>query len=131
MTRGASLGGCHEYGFQHQAGGGTGSIASCSARQRGGEQCVTTDLPASQSVTAPDASTLARNDPQALSYDVSHQAYYDRSASAMVYQEVDEKTDQVVDQYPDDAVLRRRAYFNALEMSKDDPHRVIPTNLVA
>jgi hypothetical protein len=92
---------------------------------------VTTDLPASQSVTAPDAGTLARNDPQALSYDVSHQAYYDRSAAAMVYQEVDEKTDQVVDQYPDDAVLRRRAYFNALEMSKDDPHRVIPTDLVA
>ena len=92
---------------------------------------VQTQLPASQSVTAPDASTLARNDPQALSYDVSHQAYYDRSAGAMVYQEVDEKTDQVVDQYPDDAVLRRRAYFNALEMSKDDPHRVIPTDLVA
>src|ERR1700742_2753226 len=92
---------------------------------------VTTDLPASQSVTASDASTLARNDPQALSYDVSHQAYFDRSAGAMVYQEVDEKTDQVVDQFPDDAVLRRRAYFNTLEMTKDDPHRVIPTDLVA
>ena len=35
---------------------------------------VTTDLPASQSVTAPDANAAARNDPQALSYDVSHQA---------------------------------------------------------
>jgi hypothetical protein len=92
---------------------------------------VTTDLPASQSVTAPDAGAIARNDPQLLSYDVSHQAYYDRSAGAMVYQEVDEKTDQVVDQYPDEAVLRRRAYFNAMEMSKDDPHHVIPTDLVA
>src|ERR1700743_881421 len=87
---------------------------------------VTNDLPARQSGSAPDASELARNDPQALSYDVSHQAYFDRSAGAMVYQEVDEKTDQVVDQFPDDEVLRRRAYFNTLEMTKDDPHRVIP-----
>ena len=92
---------------------------------------VTTDLPANQSVTAPDASAAARNDPQALSYDVSHQAYYDRSAGAMVYQEVDEKTDQVVDQYPEEAVLRRRAYFHALDMSKYDQRRVIPTDLVA
>jgi hypothetical protein len=92
---------------------------------------VTTDLPASQSVTAPDASTLARNDPQALSSDVSHPASAARTAGAMVYQEVDETTDQVVHQYPDEAVLRRRAYFNALEMSKDDPHRVIPTDFVA
>jgi hypothetical protein len=92
---------------------------------------VTTDLPASQSVTAPDASTVARNDPQALSYDVSHQAYFDRSAAAMVYQEVDQKTDQVVDQFPDEAVLRRRAYFHTLEISKDDPPRAIPTDRVA
>lgn len=92
---------------------------------------VGTDLPASQSVTALDASAAARNDPQALSYEVSHQAYYDRSAGAMVYQEVDQKTDQVVDQYPDEAVLRRRAYFHALEISKDDAPRVIPTDRVA
>ena len=92
---------------------------------------VATDLPASQSVTASDAGTVTRNDAQILNFDVSHQAYYDRAAGAMVYQEVDQKTDQVVDQYPDDAVLRRRAYFNALDMSKDDAHRVIPTDFVA
>jgi hypothetical protein len=95
------------------------------------DNAVTTDLPASQSVTASDASTLARNDPQVLSYDVSHQAYYDRAASAMVYQEVDQKTDQVVDQFPDEAVLRRRAYFHTLEMSKEYPPRAIATDLVA
>ncbi|MBV8926802.1 MAG: hypothetical protein JOZ74_15650 [Bradyrhizobium sp.] len=92
---------------------------------------VMTELPASQSVSAADAGTVARNDPQLLSYDVSHQAYYDRAAGAMVYQEVDEKTDQVMDQYPDEAVLRRRAYFHALEMSKDDQPHVIPTDVVA
>jgi hypothetical protein len=92
---------------------------------------VATDLPASQSVTASDAGTVARNDAQLLNFDVSHEAYYDRAAHAMVYQEVDQKTDQVVDQYPDEAVLRRRAYFNTLEMSKDDPPRAIPTDRVA
>jgi uncharacterized FlaG/YvyC family protein len=49
----------------------------------------------------------------------------------MVYQVVDQKTDEVVDQYPDEAVLRRRAYFHALDISKDDTPRVIPTDRVA
>ena len=93
---------------------------------------VATDLPTSQSVTAPDASTVTRNDPQNASYDyISHQAFYDRAAGSMVYQVVDQKSDQVVDQYPDEAVLRRRAYFHALEMSKDDLPRAIPTDRVA
>jgi hypothetical protein len=93
---------------------------------------VTTDLPASQSVTAADASTATRNDPISTSTsDISHQAFYDRSASAMVYQVVDSKTDQVVDQYPDEAVLRRRAYFHALDLAKDEPARAIPTDVTA
>jgi hypothetical protein len=93
---------------------------------------VQTDLPASQSVTATDASTAVRNDPQPLPVDVvSHQAFFDRAAVAMVYQVVDEKTDQVVEQYPDEAVLRRRAYFHALDLAKGDPPRVIPTDRVA
>jgi hypothetical protein len=91
---------------------------------------VTTDLPASQSVTAADAATFARNDPQAASYDVSHQAYYDRSAGSMVYQEVDENNDQVVDQYPDEAALRRRTYFHTLELTKDDTPRAMPTDVM-
>jgi hypothetical protein len=59
------------------------------------------------------------------------QAFYDRAAGAMVYQAVDQKTDEVVNQYPDEAVLRRRAYFNALELSKDNNRRAIPTDRVA
>jgi hypothetical protein len=93
---------------------------------------VQTELPASQTVTAADAATVVRNDPQpAPEDDVSHQAFFDRAAVAMVYQVVDGKTDQVVEQYPDDAVLRRRAYFHALDLAKSEPSRVIPTDLVA
>ena len=93
---------------------------------------VPTVLPASQSVTAADAAAPIRNDPIDVVEDfVSHQAYFDRDAHAMVYQVVNDKTDEVVTQYPDDAVLRRRAYFHALDMSKYDQRRVIPTDLVA
>ena len=49
----------------------------------------------------------------------------------MVYQVLDSKTEQVVEQYPDEAVLRRRAYFHALDMSKDAVPRVLPTDRTA
>jgi hypothetical protein len=93
---------------------------------------VPTELPASQSVTAADAAIPVRNDPIDVVEDfVSHQAYFDRDASAMVYQVVNDKTDQVVAQYPDDAVLRRRAYFHALDLSRGTQPRVIPTDRLA
>jgi hypothetical protein len=93
---------------------------------------VQTVLPANQSVTATDASTIVRNDPEAPTIiDISHQAFYDRDASTMVYQVVDSNNGQVVDQYPDEAVLRRRAYFHALDLAKGAPPRVIPTDLTA
>ena len=92
---------------------------------------VQTDLPASQSVTAADAGAAARNDTPSASDYVSHQAFFDRAAAAMVYQVLDSKTDQVVDQYPDEAVLRRRAYFHALDLAKGTPPRVIPTDRTA
>ena len=87
---------------------------------------VATELPASQSVTAADASTASRNDSSNGSDNsdwVSHQAYYDRTAASMVYQTVNSNTGQVVEQYPDEAALRRRAYFHALDLAKaDQPH---------
>jgi hypothetical protein len=49
----------------------------------------------------------------------------------MVYQVVDSNNGQVVDQYPDEAVLRRRAYFHALDLAKGAPPRIIPTDVTA
>ena len=99
---------------------------------------VPTDLPPSQTVTAAEGSTPVRNDvPTNVANDlsVSHQAYYDRAAAALVFQVVNRKTDQVVAQYPDEAVLRSRAYFNTLDMQKDlqkeDLPRVMPTDRTA
>ena len=50
---------------------------------------VATELPASQSVTAVDASVAARNDVQASSDFISHQAFIDQAAASIVYQVVE------------------------------------------
>ena len=86
---------------------------------------VATELPASQSVTAADTSAAVRNDVQAANDFVSHQAFFDRASVSMVFQVVDNKTERVVDQYPDEAVLRRRAYFRALDLTKSAPTRLL------
>jgi hypothetical protein len=90
---------------------------------------VATVLPTNQSVTVAEPSTSVRNDVQTISDEaVSHQAFYDRAAASLVFQVVDSKNAEVVEQYPDEAVLRRRAYFHALDLSKSAPPRALPTD---
>ena len=89
---------------------------------------VVTELPASQSVTVADASAALRNDSPSASDFVSHQAFIDRAAASIVYQVVDDRTNAVVEQYPDEAVLRRRAYFHTLDMAKGMPTRNLATD---
>ena len=89
---------------------------------------VATQLPPSQSVTAADAGAGIRNDLQSSSDFVSHQAFFDRAAASVVVQVVDSRTDQVVQQFPDEAVLRRRAYFRALDLSKQAPTGLLVTD---
>ena len=59
---------------------------------------------------------------------VSNQVVIDRDARAVVYQVVDNRTSQVVKQFPEEAVLRRRAYFHALDLTKDAPQRLRATD---
>jgi hypothetical protein len=89
---------------------------------------VAPELPASQSVTAADTSAGVRNDPQITSNFVSHQAFIDQAAASIVYQVVDNRTNTVVQQFPDEAVLRRRAYFHTLDLTKGQPTRVLATD---
>jgi hypothetical protein len=89
---------------------------------------VATELPPSQSVTVPDASAgISQN---ASDY-ISRQAFFDSAAASIVYQVVNDQTDQVVNQFPDDAVLRRRAYFHTLDLTKDEPTRPLATDRTA
>jgi hypothetical protein len=94
----------------------------------GAAKAVSPELPASQSVTAADASAGVRNDPQTASDFVSHQVVIDRAAASIVYQVVDNRTNLVVQQFPDEAVLRRRAYFHTLDLTRSEPTRPLATD---
>jgi len=91
---------------------------------------VATDLPPGQSVTPAEASASVRNDPSSLNEDdVSHQAFFDHDAATLVFQVVNSWNGQVIEQYPDDATLRRRAYFHAIDLAKSDQQpRSVPTD---
>ena len=94
---------------------------------------VATELPPSQSVSAADASARASTDPAAVRISisnpsVSNQVVIDRDARSVVYQVIDTKTSQVVKQFPEEAVLRRRAYFHTLDLTKDAPTRLRATD---
>ena len=102
-------------------------IAASSAALGG----VSTQLPANQTVTAPDASTTSRNDlPNSTPSDLSHEAFFDTAAASIVFQSVNAATGQVVQQYPDDATLRRRTYFHSLDL-KDSLARPLATDVRA
>jgi len=73
------------------------------------QSAVATELPPSQSVTAAEASTRASVNSNVVNASVSNQVFIDRDAAAIVYQVVDNRTSLVVKQYPEEAVLRRRA----------------------
>jgi uncharacterized FlaG/YvyC family protein len=45
-----------------------------------------------------------------------------------VFQVVNDRTNQVVQQFPDEAVLRRRAYFHRLDLAKGTPTRLLATD---
>ncbi|MBS0531393.1 MAG: hypothetical protein JSS22_18690 [Proteobacteria bacterium] len=79
---------------------------------------VATQLPPSQTVTAAASSAAVRNDAPSSGDTLSRQAYVDSDAASIVYQVVDNRTSLVVKQFPDEAMLRRRAYFRALDLVK-------------
>jgi hypothetical protein len=91
-------------------------------------KAVATELPASQSVTVADPSIAVRNDAPAAGDYVSHQAFVDQAAASIVYQVIDSRTEAVVQQYPDEAVLRRRAYFHTLDLTRGAPTRLLATD---
>jgi hypothetical protein len=86
------------------------------------DEAVATDLPAHQSVAAADAAPRVRNDTQNSGAHTSNNVVLDRDAGTVVYQVVDNRTSLVVKQFPDQGVLRRRAYARALEQARDDVH---------
>ena len=92
-------------------------------------EAVQTDLPVNQTVAAADTSAPLRND-LPNHENVSRQVVFDQASASMVFQVVNDKTDAVVNQFPDEAMLRRRAYFHAMDM-KSEPSRPLSTDVSA
>ena len=92
------------------------------------QHAVATELPASQSVAVADASVRVSINSNAVSASVSNQVVIDRDAASIVYQVIDNRTSQVVRQFPEEAVLRRRAYFHALDLANVKPTRMLATD---
>ncbi len=87
------------------------------------KDAVATQLPASQTVSAGNASARVRTDLRAAPGSTTNQTVIDRSANAVVYQVVDNRTKLVLRQFPEEAMLRRRAYFRALDLLKSEQLR--------
>jgi uncharacterized FlaG/YvyC family protein len=92
------------------------------------EQAVATELPTHQSVMASDAGSSTRYEANVANPSVSNQVVIDRAAASIVYQVVDNRTSLVVKQFPEEAVLRRRAYFRTLDLTRDAPTRLRVTD---
>ena len=92
------------------------------------KQAVKTELAPSSTVTAADAGGAVRYDSNVVSRSMSNQVTIDRAAASIVFQVVDTRTAQVIKQFPEEAVLRRRAYFRSLELAKDAPTRMLATD---
>lgn len=87
------------------------------------KQAVPAQLPPPQAVAAAQTVLEPRND-QSLTRELARQIVYDRKAAQYVYQVLDESSESVVVQYPDEARMRARAYFRELEQAKMD--QVVP-----
>ena len=81
---------------------------------------VATQLPTRQSVTATDGAGSARLSSHGQNGALANQVTIDRAAASVVYQLVDKRTNIVVKQYPEQAILRRRAYFRTLDAMRDN-----------
>src|ERR1700754_3184230 len=91
-------------------------------------EAVQTELPVSQTVAASDTSAAVRNNDLQNNQNISRQVVFDQAAASFVFQVVNDKTDAVVNQSPDEAMLRRRAYFHAEDL-KSQPSRPLNTDL--
>lgn len=83
------------------------------------KSAVPTQLDSDKAVIA--ASNVQRNssDPRATG-NLAHQIMIDRAAAEVVYQVVDNRTNVVVNQYPDETRLRARAYLRAQDEAKQE-----------
>jgi len=82
------------------------------------KSAVPTQLNSDKAVIA--ASNVQTNSSDPRANNLGHQITIDRAAAEVVYQVVDNRTNLVVNQYPDETRLRARAYLRALDEAKEE-----------
>lgn len=81
---------------------------------------VRTQLPATKSVTASEGAKAAHRDSVQIDRErLSRQMVFDQDTAELVYRVVDRRTENVVQQVPDEAKRRARAYFREMERAKE------------
>lgn len=87
-------------------------------------EAVPTQLPPDKTVTAAPGVSQVNVSPanyqQVDSDRISKGVIIDRDANAIVYVSVDKKTNQIINQYPEETRLRTRAYLRAMDTAKQD-----------
>ncbi|MDB5618675.1 hypothetical protein [Tardiphaga sp.] len=87
-------------------------------------EAVPAQLPPAQTVNAADAllrpNISASNYQQVESDRISKGVIVNQDADAIVYVSVDKKTNQIINQYPEESRLRTRAYLRAMDTAKLD-----------
>ncbi len=79
-----------------------------------------TQLPPTQTVTLPKPPRPLRRESVQIDRErLSRQMVFDQDSAQFVYQVVDERTEDVVAQVPDEAKRRARAYFREMERAKE------------
>ena len=86
---------------------------------------VPTELPPDKTVGAAGPGLLrpaisASNSRQADSDRIARGVIVDKDAAAIVFVTVDKKTNQIINQYPEETRLRTRAYLRAMDTVKQD-----------
>lgn len=85
---------------------------------------VPTQLPADKTVMAAPGTSQVNISPanyrQVDSDRIAKGVIIDRDAAQIVYVSVDKKTNQIINQYPEETKLRARAYLRAMDTAKQD-----------
>lgn len=83
------------------------------------KSAVPTELDPGKAVIASSNVQSNSSDPHANA-NLGRQITIDRAAAAVVYQVVDNRTNLIVNQYPDETRLRARAYLRAQDEARQD-----------
>lgn len=83
-------------------------------------EAVRTQLPSTQTVTASETAKAPRQESVQIDRErLSRSIEFDRDSAELVYKVVDQRTEDVVAQVPDEARRRARAYFREMERVKE------------